>query len=351
MEIPHSFERSTEHATRALDLMREKRIPPTPNNFTVWYCYFSNEYPELTRALDLLLNNNQEFTEQRNALVYRKFCAGPFEALPLHIVADRIEAELHVVLGALEQAGRKARDYGQTLESATGQMATAQGVDGILQIVGRLLYETRAMAMQSREIEEKLHASSCEIGKLKTDLEGARREALTDALTGIANRKMFDYVLREKSIEATETGEPLSLLLIDIDDFKAFNDEYGHVIGDQVLKLLGGVLTDNVKGQDLAARYGGEEFAVILPRTRSCDARTLADSIRQKVADKKLVNRKSGDQLRKITVSVGVAEFSPGEPLVRLIESADHALYFAKRLGRNRVIADEDVHGRAVVGA
>jgi diguanylate cyclase len=152
---------------------------------------------------------------------------------------------------------------------------------------------------------------------------------------------MLDFVLREAAIEAMDTGDPLSLLLLDIDHFKQFNDTYGHTIGDQVLKLLGGTLRDSIKGQDTAARYGGEEFAVILPRTAATDAAKLAENIRQRITNKSVVNRKTGGTLGRVSVSIGVAQMRLGEPIRRFVERADQALYTAKRTGRNRVVSAE----------
>lgn len=351
MEFGHSLEQSREYCEKAMALMRERNIPPHPNNFTVWYSYYSTEHPDLKRALDILLDNKQEFTPERNAAVFRKFCAGPYEAIPLHLIAEKTETELAAVLAILEQAGTNAAEYGKTLETATGAFGTATRADDLRQILSRVLTQTRAMGQQSREVEKQLRQSWTEVGHLREELEGARREAMTDSLTSLANRKMFDFVLREAAMEAMESGEPLSLLLLDIDHFKRFNDTYGHSVGDHVLRLMAMVLRESVKGQDTAARYGGEEFAVILPRTELCDAAKLAENIRQRVASKTIIHRKTGEQLGKVNVSIGVAQFTFGEPIRRLIERSDQALYFAKRNGRNRVVSEEDVGQQVVFGS
>jgi diguanylate cyclase len=168
---------------------------------------------------------------------------------------------------------------------------------------------------------------------------------MTDALTAIANRKMFDFMLREAAIESVESGEPLCLLFLDIDHFKQFNDNFGHAVGDQVLKLLAAVLKETCKGQDTPARYGGEEFAVILPRTGIDNAARLAENIRERIASKPIVNRKTGEQLGRVQVSIGAAEFAWGEPVRSLVERADKALYQAKNTGRNRVVVSRSEPG------
>ena len=140
-----------------------------------------------------------------------------------------------------------------------------------------------------------------------------------------------------------ETGEPLSVLIADIDHFKHFNDTYGHQLGDQVLKLVARTLTKSVKGRDTPARYGGEEFAIILPQTRLKDASVVADQIRQTITRHKLVGKESGDDYGVITLSFGASQYRPGEPLGNLVRRADAALYHAKRSGRNRVSTEEMV--------
>jgi diguanylate cyclase len=343
MDFRHSLDQSLEYSQQALAQMKLRGIAPHPNNFMVWYCHTSGEWPELSAALQILDDADHDFDEERNARVFKKFCAAPFEALPLHLIADRIESELTAVLGQLDQFGRDASAFGSMLENVSVEVVAAQRAKGIRQIVNRVVSEARAMALRSRKVEQSLSASLLETEKLKAELQGAKSEALTDPLTALGNRRMFECVLRDATVRATETGEPLSLLLVDIDRFKNFNDDFGHLVGDQVLKLFAVVLKENIKGQDTAARYGGEEFAVVLPNTANSHARKLADNIRRNIGDKKLVNRKTGMKLRQITVSIGVAQYRYDESTSQFLERADRGLHYAKRLGRNQVICHEDV--------
>jgi diguanylate cyclase len=131
-------------------------------------------------------------------------------------------------------------------------------------------------------------------------------------------------------------------LMTDIDHFKNFNDKYGHLTGDQVLRLVALSVKQNVKGQDTVARYGGEEFVVALPNTELRSAFTVADHIRRAVMTKELVKRSSGERLGRITISIGVALFRPDDTAQTLIDRADKCLYAAKRNGRNRVVCEAD---------
>lgn len=341
MEYTHSVEEAGAYSDAAQDLMRERRIPAHPNNYTLWYNYFSDEHPGLKQALDMLLSSQEPISEERGSIMFRKFCAHPFEAVPLHLIAEKMETEVATAVAALEQACNNAASYNESLEAAQGQITKVPNMSGLIQLMTTLLTQTRAMSHQSRDVEKQLRQSWSEVSQLREQLEGARKEAMTDALTGLANRKMFDFVMRESAAEAMETGEKLSILMLDIDHFKVFNDTYGHHVGDQVLKLLASVLRESLKGQDTAARYGGEEFVVVLPRTSVIDAAKVAEKIRQRVAGKVVIHRKTQEQLGRVHVSIGVTSFMFGEPLRRFIERADRALYRAKRNGRNCVMIEE----------
>jgi diguanylate cyclase len=191
-------------------------------------------------------------------------------------------------------------------------------------------------------LEQRLSASKEEINQLQEHLAVVRTESLTDPLTGLSNRKDFDERLSHAIEEATERSEALSLIMPDIDHFKAFNDTWGHLTGDQVLRLVATSLKQNVKGQDTAARYGGEEFGVILPNTVLRAALTVADHVRRAVMSKELMKRSTGQNLGRVTISLGVATLHKGDTAQTLIARADACLYAAKRNGRNRVICETD---------
>jgi len=158
----------------------------------------------------------------------------------------------------------------------------------------------------------------------------------------LSNRKHFDESLAQAIADSAERSEPLSLVMTDIDHFKNFNDTWGHLTGDQVLRLVAMSLKQNVKGQDTAARYGGEEFAVILPNTVLRSALAVADHIRRAVMSKELMKRSTGQNLGRVTISLGCATARKGDTVQSLIARADACLYAAKRNGRNRVICETD---------
>nr|WP_240969598.1 GGDEF domain-containing protein [Sneathiella limimaris] len=193
------------------------------------------------------------------------------------------------------------------------------------------------MASQSQHLNENLKKASDEIEDLKKRLELVENESLTDPLTQIANRKKFDIELMNAISSAQAENNKLCLVMSDIDHFKKFNDTHGHLFGDQVLKLVARILENNMRGGALAARYGGEEFGLILPKTSLSAAFQLSDKIRKTVSSKSLVNRNTGDEVGKITMSFGIAQYTPGENVDAFIERADAVLYSAKENGRDQV--------------
>ncbi|WP_051471224.1 GGDEF domain-containing protein [Patulibacter minatonensis] len=171
--------------------------------------------------------------------------------------------------------------------------------------------------------------------------EEAEREAHTDPLTGLANRRRFDDLLASAVDAAEREGRPLSLLALDLDHFKSVNDQYGHGVGDEVLKATAQALREAVRGGDVAARLGGEEFAVVLPHADVEGARILAERLRIAVGGL-VVPAGDGREVR-FTTSVGTATVSgPTIDVPRLVASADEALYAAKRGGRNRTVSADD---------
>jgi diguanylate cyclase (GGDEF)-like protein len=158
------------------------------------------------------------------------------------------------------------------------------------------------------------------------------QEAITDALTGLYNRRWLDQRLPRLVARHERAGRPLSLLLLDIDHFKRFNDELGHAAGDQVLAMVAQTISAQVRPTDLAARYGGEEMVVVLPETPLDGARIAAERLRSRIE-----RARAKDIERPVTVSIGVATLGLHEDAQELLRRADEMLYRAKSLGRNRM--------------
>ena len=161
-------------------------------------------------------------------------------------------------------------------------------------------------------------------------------QATIDAVTGLYNRHWLDKMLPRQISRSRSTGEPLTVLMIDIDHFKAYNDTHGHLGGDRALYTVACTLRDRLRPADMAARYGGEEFAVLLPQCRVADACNVAERLRMAVADCEVIFPQ-GPELPAVTISLGAAELSDTHTPDQLLGEADAALYRAKRDGRNCV--------------
>jgi diguanylate cyclase (GGDEF)-like protein len=162
-----------------------------------------------------------------------------------------------------------------------------------------------------------------------------------DALTGVPNRRQFDEIFDQEWRRALRDESSLCVILIDVDLFKAFNDNYGHQTGDDCLKRVALEVSGGLRrAGDLAARYGGEEFGVILPRTEAAGAQIVAEDIRQRVEGLRIVHK--GSPFLVVTISLGIKALRPGphDTCEALLGSADRALYRAKEQGRNRVVTD-----------
>ena len=260
-------------------------------------------------------------------------------------VGDKIAVSVGKIEEMLQTANVGADAYSNALEAFSGAISLDDGKE-VQALIAKMMQQTQEMQQQNNMLRDQLAHSSDEVKELRGNLESVKREAMTDVLTDIGNRKSFDIKLRELADKAMTEGEPVSLLLFDVDNFKDFNDSHGHQLGDQVLRLVARTLKESVKGRDVVARYGGEEFAVVLSGAGLEDAMKVGDGIRALVAKRRIIRKSTGEQIAAITISAGVARYRSGEPLSELIARSDAALYRAKDAGRNRVQA-EMMPGRA----
>jgi diguanylate cyclase len=310
-------------------------IVPSPDNFAIWYEYHSGLNPELRHLVDTLQSHARRFDEQMMAAIHRKFMAHAREREAVQQASARMLGMLQEVGSMVGEAGANADRFGAAVRDSSS--AFVAGGLGLPELIQRVQAEARDMAARSETLARHLDGAAERIHALERSLDDVRRDAQTDGLTGLHNRRAFDARLRALAGEAMNSGAPLCLLLADVDHFKKVNDTWGHPIGDQVLRLVATVMRQAMRDDDFVARYGGEEFAAVLPGTAPDSARAAAERLRQGFEGRHLVVRNSGQTIGGVTLSVGGACYDPGEPLVDWLGRADAALYAAKRAGRNRV--------------
>lgn len=321
--------------------MAEHAIQPNAQNYAIFTAFAGESNPALAAELRDLINGGgaieQEWLED---LYDRHFTFKRMQDAVMD-AGGAMSRELGAVVKSLEEAGRDTAAYGEALAGASGKLGTAQDGASVKRMVEGLVAATSRMQRRSRDLENRLQETSQEVEQLRTNLEKVREEAMTDALTGVANRKRFDESLRKARRSADSQSQPFSLILCDIDHFKRFNDTWGHQTGDQIIRFVAACLSRFSKQQHVVARYGGEEFGIVMPGATLAEASVLAEKVRSTVESKRLLRKSTNEDLGNITVSLGASQFRPGESVECLIERCDTNLYKSKQTGRNRVSADE----------
>ncbi|MCP5209524.1 MAG: GGDEF domain-containing protein [Hahellaceae bacterium] len=323
--------------------MSKRSIPTTPQNYAVWYEYVAGNNPALRKSIDSLINANRTFTQETNDNLYNKFINGKDSS-----AIDKIRLEVRKIiddlLGKVSTEQEDLDHYLSSLTQISGVMENHQDTESIKILVGELVSHTRKQEESSKIMQNALVAMSSEVQKLRLEIEKLNIAASTDPLTRAANRSAFDAELAIATKHSKFEGTPLCLLILDIDHFKKFNDEFGHLTGDKVLKFVAAIIKKNTKGQDTVARFGGEEFAVVLPETCYEDAKSVAENIRQRISSQNLTDSMENRKLGKITISIGVSLFRQNEGIDNFVHRADECLYAAKRAGRDRVIGERDIN-------
>jgi diguanylate cyclase len=332
-------------ADRANRYMSFHEIAPTPNNFAIWFSYSRGDIPELKCAIDVLVAGKKRFDVATNQELYATYLASGSVAavvgeLPEQFKSVMTEASCYVS-DAIADNHTQMRAMDEMADQASS------GIDP-KHLVKRLMSELSNAATRTSQLQLNLNETSRELDVIRESLNHAEQRANTDTLTGLPNRRAFDEFLRTAQIGAMEGGLPLGLMMIDIDHFKRFNDNFGHSVGDQVLRLIANSLGDRLRANDFPARYGGEELIVVLPDASLAVCEAVGERIRRSIAECRLTRRSTGEMLPGVTVSIGIALFRLGESATQLIERCDEALYLAKRTGRNRIVTEVRVEGRSV---
>ena len=328
-------------ADSALRSMSQQAVPATPSNFTVWFNYAMGASPALRKTIDILIGNKRKFDAHTNREIYESYIGSKASD---EAVAYDVSQQLHAVMASAKQFLTTAIDDNRSQMAAINDVTerTEAGVDPKL-LIQSLMGELAKATTRATKLEVSFVEKSRELATIRDSLVQSEERAKTDTLTGLPNRRALEEFFRKAQLAAMEQDDPLSALLIDIDHFKRFNDEFGHGVGDQVLRLMAKVLREAVRDIDLPARYGGEELIVILPNAGLTTAATIAERIRRLVAECHISRRSTGEALPGITISLGVAQFQGGESMADLIERCDRALYQAKKTGRNRVVTEADL--------
>ena len=310
-------------------LLLGNQLEPTPANYMLAYRYVSGQAAP---------KSDPAAPKQEQAPGFRGASVAAIElsAADLQRMIGEAQTRLAEVNGVVISSRAAAHEYGDALATNVADLA-AGAAPGV--VVGSLVSLTKSMVDQTRGVEEQLRSAAEEIRQLRDGLAEAQDAAHKDALTGLPNRRALDLRLATAHDKALRDGCAFSLAICDIDHFKAFNDRYGHQIGDEVIKFVASSLNKEVTERLFAARYGGEEFVVLFEGLDARMASSQVDRIRAAVGARELKFNATGQALGRLTFSAGIAQLkSDDDGMSSLLRRADTALYQAKNEGRNRVI-------------
>ncbi|KMO38774.1 diguanylate cyclase [Methylobacterium variabile] len=335
------LDRSFLFGQRAMELMKAYRSSATPRGYAVWYTYVAGLNPQLNESVKRITAEHGALTDNNVDILFETYLDNRQLSTETERASTGVLAEIEQIMEMLDAALGSTARYGASLQAFSQDLAApAVNRARVREIVSSLVVTTRDVAANNRTLEARMRESRNEIETLRETLEAVRVESLTDPLTGIGNRKHFEEMLRKAVDHAAVQSQVVCLVVLDIDHFKRFNDLYGHLTGDQVLRLVAMTMRECVEPRTTIARFGGEEFGIILPDCGRLEARELAEKVRTSVMGRELVKRSTGECLGRITVSVGLAVYRRGDTAVSLLERADHCMFTAKRSGRNRVVDD-----------
>lgn len=329
---PDYREETSEHLRLVLPLLAQYASDFGPESYALWFAFVKSGNAKLCQELEAIMALGEKLTMQQTKSLYtRHLCDSAAQTL------DHVRDSFVRLLTEMKSSSDEVKlvvDQGQAaIKSMPSRVDLNAGNDGSeFGIASQLVLDSLV------SFGRQLTSTQKQMNEMRDELQNVRNEARTDALTKLRNRRAFDESLHQMAEDSRVHRLPLSLIMIDVDSFKQFNDVHGHVMGDKALYTIAAVIQQNVKGKDIAARYGGEEFAVILPDTSLAGARYVAENLRMAVEAILIRKGTKGDAIRGMTISCGVSMLRDGDALVELVDRADIALYQAKQAGRNKVV-------------
>lgn len=334
-----TLEQNAEYLRQILPLMINHKISVDPINFALFYDYVSGRNIALNAELDELLSAQAVFTAELSLELFQKYiCNASVNTLEkINQSLMQLITKTSIDIGSTEE---KATEASINFQNQSKKLENHQDIHEIKTILAEIIAETQELAESSLLFQAKLNDSKLEIQLLHKELAQVRETAITDGLTGLLNRRAFDQMLDEHIENQKRSAGKLCLLILDLDHFKRINDNFGHRVGDHVLRYTAKLMQQHIAENHYAARYGGEEMAVIMPDTPLNKAMEIAEKIRSALAQYPLKQKDNSESLGKVTLSVGVSAFKASDTLESLIDRADKALYQAKNNGRNQVMVE-----------
>jgi len=337
MKFSENSSLAADYLRQAVPKMVKHNIVPNPLNYTLWYSYYSNEFPKLNQELDHLIERFNTCPIDIGETLFLEHMTN-LTPSSTQKIDDFQNALSNMVINLSETLGTTAQDSRTYAGAMNNNIDSIQAQDvsaNTASLLVELKSNSEAICRVNEDFQRQLDNAQAQIERLKQDLKNSREEATTDPLTGLSNRRVMANMFDQ--FWAGKNSQQLCVIMLDIDHFKAFNDKYGHLMGDQILKVVASLLKKESPTTVTPVRFGGEEFVLFCPKMNESAAQDLAENIRIKLAAISFNNKKNNEKIAPVTASFGVAMRKGNEVLDDMIERADNALYFAKKNGRNRV--------------
>lgn len=339
IDIQDAPEKARRIFNRLVETFEEQNINPSPLNYYVWYEYYKGDKPQFRQEMDSLLNDEYGYTDRAGKRLYDEYLIEDDSATSEFDRAFR--RLIDVVVRKMNLWSDKLENHTAELDKCTTQLANPNlSASQVQEITNAVLVAAQSMKENSLAFQEEMLQSSDEVKVLRQQLMDARSEAMQDELTEIGNRKAFNNAIEELMLDAPNNSGHLCLILGDIDHFKKFNDTYGHLVGDSILRYFANLMKKEQGNNETICRYGGEEFAILLSDTSLQEAEERANNIRIALEKSHLKRKDQNEPISTVTASFGIAAFTGSESTDELISRADKALYHAKNSGRNQVVLE-----------
>jgi diguanylate cyclase len=340
MDSTMSLSQSAQCLKKVIPMMSNYQIPFTPVNYAIWYCYTVGKNPEFNLRLDDILSSYGTCPPDKAKMLFDEFLSDKDLAL-FHEISANFQETMDDVKNEIGDTLISSQSFSTLLSECNSGLhqfksKSEESYDEVLNIVDQLSTESVLMQKNAQSFQQKLESAYAEINNLKQTLLTTQEAANTDPLTGLNNRGCFDKDINSFCLDGASPENLCTLIFMDIDHFKQFNDDFGHQKGDDVLKVVANKLINACDESSKAYRYGGEEFCVLGTFSSLANAFDFTENIRKSIAKLSVKAKGSGKSVRFISASFGISFYNQDKVIGNFIERADKALYLAKDQGRNR---------------
>lgn len=330
------------HFDSIRDLFVATGLFPDPESYELFWMHVTEADPALCQALQQMLSDGRVTPEAVTEL--RRVHLGAIAASEVQELVEAAQQSANSLADQLARGHADLKAYDAAIAAQDEALAASRTAQELAEMIQQLRRANAVMMAANRRLEADIAATSLETARLLDRLDSAERAARTDPLTGLPNRRGLMDALRKSVAQALEEGVPLTVAMADIDHFKRINDQWGHSIGDEVLRCVGAHLAAHARRtageRGIVGRYGGEEFLVALPGIGLSDASAAMDNARAILARQVLRKADDGQCMGHVSFSAGVALLRADDMIETLVDRADAALYSAKRAGRDRVLPE-----------